>query len=581
MSKEKRRFKRYQVRTEFNVIFNGLSYGAETYDYSVDGLSAFVSGSPPIKAGDTVQLDVPGLRIKTPGKVVRVGRQGHGLSLGIQRVGFLHGSIADFSVADLLLGLQRSGKTGILLIKSKKVQKSVQFYNGDIVFASSNMREDWLGEMLLRERRITREQFDESSRMMESAGKRHGTVLVEMGILKPADLFDAVIRSVENIILSLFKMYMGEFLFKESPLPADESIKLRLSAANLIYKGLRELDDVEFVRKDSPHGDKVLCFSTDPLDLFQDLRLSPSDKALFKMVDGRKTYRELIQSASGDKFDVMRAFNALLATRVIEVQDDIFAKRAEADEGAQDDLQGGHPEEVKAEDVFGSDEPEAPSTEDIIKEIDQMYREYKTLGYYGVLEVFKGASVSDIKKAYYKKAKEYHPDRHYGLPSEMKDKLSVIFTYITQAYTTLSDSVRRSEYERRGNEDSADTNVTDPIKRAVVKFEEATVLFKKARYEQAALVFAEAAYMDSGNAKYHYFAARALMGAGKHKESERTLQRALKIDPFNADYIAESGHVYLALGFFKRARSSFEKAVKMQPLHRRALEGIDKLPADE
>ena len=58
------------------------------------------------------------------------------------------------------------------------------------------------------------------------------------------------------------------------------------------------------------------------------------------------------------------------------------------------------------------------------------------------------------------------------------------------------------------------------------------------------------------------------------------LQRAIRLEPFNADYMAEVGHIYLALGFIKRAQTSFEKAVKLSPLHKRAMQGIKKLPLD-
>ena len=78
----------------------------------------------------------------------------------------------------------------------------------------------------------------------------------------------------------------------------------------------------------------------------------------------------------------------------------------------------------------------------------------------------------------------------------------------------------------------------------------------------------------------NYFGAMALSRDDRHKEAERTLQRAIRLEPFNADYLAEVGHIYLALGFVKRAQTSFEKAVKLSPMHKRAMEGIRNLPHD-
>jgi tetratricopeptide (TPR) repeat protein len=591
VSKEKRRFKRYKADMAFGVDFEGKTYDAVAQDYSVDGLSALVRGEPAIKVGEVIELNIPRLGIKTNGKVVRAMRGEGGILLGLQRVGLLYGQIENFAVADILLGLQRSGKTGQLHLKSGKVQKTVYFLRGDIVFASSNLRQDWLGEMLLREKKITRDQFDQSSDRMKDSGKRHGTIMVEMGILRPKDLFESVTRSVERVIISLFAFRNGEFIFKEGPLPEDGSITLRLSAANLIYRGIRELGDIEAVRSMSPGADQVICFSTDPLDLFTDLKLSTEDRKLFSMVDGKKTYRELVKGAGIDAFDAMRAFSALLSTRVIEVQEGRFARKSEEEKTETEKarrLHVGTPRAAEqepevapgAEDVFRETEKKKPSKEEFMKSIEQMHREHRTLGYYGVLEIDQGASSSDIKKGYYKMARTYHPDKHFGLPVEMKEKLNAIFSYITKAYSTLSNPGRRAEYDRSGGKDPSSEIVTDPAQRAAVKFEEGMVLFKGGKHEQAAQVFGEAGYLDSANPKYHYFGAIALQRGGKHKEAERTLQRAIRIEPFNADYLAEAGHIYISLGFANRARTAFEKAMQLAPMHKKAMEGLSKLPAE-
>jgi len=69
------------------------------------------------------------------------------------------------------------------------------------------------------------------------------------------------------------------------------------------------------------------------------------------------------------------------------------------------------------------------------------------LGYYRVLGIKEWASNDEIKKAYFRTAKEFHPDRHLYLTEEMKDKLNSIFVYITNAYSTLIDPQKRKEYK--------------------------------------------------------------------------------------------------------------------------------------
>ena len=64
--------------------------------------------------------------------------------------------------------------------------------------------------------------------------------------------------------------------------------------------------------------------------------------------------------------------------------------------------------------------------------------------YYNTLNVQKAASQDEIKKAYFKLAKEYHPDVNKA--PEAKEK----FATINEAYETLGDDSKRRVYDQTG-----------------------------------------------------------------------------------------------------------------------------------
>jgi molecular chaperone DnaJ len=65
--------------------------------------------------------------------------------------------------------------------------------------------------------------------------------------------------------------------------------------------------------------------------------------------------------------------------------------------------------------------------------------------YYEVLGVARGASEDELKKAYRRLAKQYHPDTNKELGADAH------FIEINEAYETLSDAQKRSVYDRYGH----------------------------------------------------------------------------------------------------------------------------------
>ncbi|MDP2168434.1 MAG: DnaJ domain-containing protein [Thermodesulfovibrionales bacterium] len=551
--KEKRNFRRQRVDMDFDLMLGAKKFRAKVVDYSPLGIGVLIEDHPPVLKDTILDLSVESLFVNGNGRVIWLNQTDSGVRAGIEGAEAIRGLLRNYSLPDILIGLQRSGRTGILAIKAGDVLKKIYVNGGDIIFASSSLEEDRLGEYLLEIGKINKKQYDDSVVMLKKTGKRQGAILVELGYLRPQELPAAVKGQVERIILTLFGLKDSGFEFREGPLPTEEVITLRLSAASLIERGLKAITDEGYIRSlVSPLSGSVLCFSTYPLDLFQDIRHDEANKAVLSAIDDKKTVEDILSSLGLREFEATKAIYALLSTRIIDVKEEAGAASG-----------------VSFEEVLS--EPSITVAQEVIDRINDMHDRYRELGYYGVLGVKEHSPAEEIRKAFYKTAKEFHPDRHFYLPEDMKDKLHEIFSYTTNAYTTLTNPAARKDYDRARSLKAVQKSNKEM---AEERFFEGLAELKKGSIKEAEKLFAEAAYYDGSQAKYHHHYGEILRRLGKLKEAEKTLRRALDKEPLNADCLAEAGLVYLGLGLPLRAEASFKKAVGIDPSNKKALDGL-------
>jgi curved DNA-binding protein CbpA len=556
LNKERRRFKRYRRRSAFRLSIGGNTFQANIIDFSLGGLGFSVENTPSLTEGSIIDLKIDDLNLDIDGKIVWSQKVNSHTRFGIEKK-IISGFLKHYPLSDIFLALQMSEKNGILEIRNGPAIKKVYIKNGDMVFATSNKQEDSLGEVLLKAGKISTDQYYQSVDLIKKTGKRHGTILVELGYLKPEDLIWSVRRQVEEIILSLFQWEDGKFIFIEGPLLSDEVITLKLSAANLIYRGIKKINNFTHIKNAMPPLETILYYSTDPITLFQDIKLDNPDKDILSLIDGKLNIHELLSLSPLDNLQTLKTLYALISTGIIEPKE----KESTEDKTWE--------EIVK--------EPKIEADSAFMEKVEDLYKRLESTTYYDILGIEKWATQDKLKKAYYNVAKEFHPDIHFYIHSDtLKTKLNTIFFHVTEAYKILSDPKTRREYDNSLSIKPAKIE-SNNIEIASTRFRKGKEAYKKRSYAEAAELFGQAAYLDGSVPDYHFNMGLALEKAKRLREAEKALRQALKIAPYNANYLAELGHIYLQLDLRLRAMTTFEKAIKFDPSNERAAEGLQKV----
>jgi curved DNA-binding protein CbpA len=479
--------------------------------------------------------------------------------------------VKNLAIPWLFQDIKNDKKTGTAVLEKGGATKKIYFSNGDIVFASSSLTEEQLAEFLVRTGKITAEQRDTLTEAVRTSGKQEGTVLIERGIVRPADLVDNVNLQVKQIILDLFAWRNGTYQFNEGPLPQAEIIPLSMTTASMIIEGVGALD-WQVIRKVLPPPETVLRSAAVPSRLFRIADLTPEQKNIYAMINGSRTIEELCSLSVGGDFNTYKAIYALLAIRMVEpgTAEDACMSTSDTARAASGD--NGEPDTGKAD----------PVSRDAIQEA---YAALDKQDHYQILGVDKTITPVELKKVYLKLAKRYHPDRHFEPEiADMKSVLETLFTRMHQAYETLSNDFKRSEYDRiqvQGTKKApevvkARSEKLEKRATAAKQFEIGMSAFKVGNYWGAEESFKWACQFDPENSKYFHYRGVSLSRIPRRShEAEEDLRKAIELDPEVSSYHLELGNLYLKGGLKSWALQHFNQALELDPASDAARKAVE------
>lgn len=233
--------------------------------------------------------------------------------------------------------------------------------------------------------------------------------------------------------------------------------------------------------------------------------------------------------------------------------------------------------------------------------------------YYKTLQIPKDADEREIKKAYHRMAREYHPDKA-TTPEQVKE-FEEKFGLISTAYNTLKDAASRAEYDRRtfgsttpeaekaearrrsaeNPENAGEVPAAVPkpqtvqqVTKARKEAEQAPAsggfgqevdakrqeiakkafvrglkLLKDKDHAKAAEFFEAAIANNPNEAQYHARLAATLIEAKKSvTRAIEAGEKAIELDRYNLDYKFNLAHIYQTIGSESRAREMYEDILK-------------------
>jgi len=196
------------------------------------------------------------------------------LSGSVERPGWL---------IEIINFITNSRLSGDLVTVSKGIQRELVFEKGALRVAFSTAQADLLGEFILSERILSKEQLDKALKS-QTSDKRLGQVLVDLGLLSGPQVYQILQHKTERIFYDTIGVGEGlyHFITEFGPLKLPASMYMDTQA--LLMEGVKRIDDLEHYNQTVPVREASLAVTPGPLDGYSD-----TERRFLEVIDGRRT----------------------------------------------------------------------------------------------------------------------------------------------------------------------------------------------------------------------------------------------------------------------------------------------------
>jgi serine/threonine-protein kinase len=515
-------------------------------------------------------------------------------------------------------GIQVGARSGHLHFTHGHERRSLRVARGAVVHGTSDVPGQQLGGVLVRYGFLTQIDLERATERALQGRRRLGRVLVELGLLDEARVREAVGIHVREIVSEVASRGDGSFVFEELAHEPAEGEAPAYSIGDLILETARRIQSPEVVRRTLGDVDRTVSQSTQPLLRAQRLALTATEGFLLSRIDGTTTAREAMALVPLPLEDVERNLFALLCTGAVEyvepARPQTGAPRARAaPPPAPPSLEAAR-REAKLRDAARAAEQRAASVREAIearqagelrrREILAAHDGLSRLNLFEVLGVGPSCSTGEVEAAFRRLAMSFHPN--VPLDSSLDDlraRREEVYSRQLQAYETLRDLDRRSEYRARlaagrapgAADETHEPPVPRPAERQAVSLsadgpldpvavldgiKEAQKLLKQGKTWDSIQLLESIIPRTQGHNRFRaqVLLARAFLKNPKWtKRAEDLLHRVVREAPEHAEAYVVLGHIYRGGDLPTRAIAMYRRALSLHPAHPEAAEALQAL----
>jgi tetratricopeptide (TPR) repeat protein len=479
----------------------------------------------------------------------------------------------------LLLDLHRANFTGTVRMRRESAKKSLRIHDGVPVFAESNLSGESLVAKLVKAGRIGADERAQVRKRIERDGCTEERAVLELELVPPRDLFEALKEQVRGRLLECFDWSQGSFQIVPGDPPPEGAQAFRTDLVRLLHEGIETRWNGDRTLSElAPRMGQYPSNALSSGSVSKRLRNDAAVDAVLGAIDGDRTLWQVLELATTPRalaavwlLDALGAFT--WADHPATAPADEESKEPEV-EIVFETVETGQrrPRESKrsTRDEVDESRPRVSDAvrDQLLADIAEKYADLGRSDHYTVLGVDSRADAETIKRAYLRAAKDYHPDTlaRSGIGGEVRVQAGRIFAAIGKAYNTLSRTELRREYDAQLSGDAVGADA-EQIAAAETLYRKGEILLRQGNFRGALEFLLPAVEKYPAEADYQNAAGWALYRKSP-PDSERAkvhLERAAALAPQDAEVQYRLGVVLRSLGDAEGAEAAFTRSRAIDP----------------
>ncbi len=210
----------------------------------------------------------------------------------MERVYQYRGDLKQTALPEMLAIIHQARVAGVVEATLGETVKRIYLENGYVVHASSSDLVDSLGGYLRRTGKLSDADFHAAMQKRGASDHRLGEVLIEQGLLSPAQTFQAIREHIEAILWSLFAWEEGTVTFRIGAFDTQDMVRIQIPLRQVIVQGVKRAANAKSLVQRM--GGKAILFG--PAYRLEDLieaALDEQEYRLLALVDGKRTVYDL------------------------------------------------------------------------------------------------------------------------------------------------------------------------------------------------------------------------------------------------------------------------------------------------